>query len=147
MLQQLVNYTLLADKMIVDAFLDAARPMPEAEHLFSHVLNAQDIWANRILRKSEQYDRFQIHPVGDFERIQLNNSDLLLQILQTVDLDEQIIYSPAAGGEYVNKVSDILFHVVNHSTYHRAQVVSQIRANGLTPPSTDYILFKREGLL
>jgi uncharacterized damage-inducible protein DinB len=35
-------------------------------------------------------------------------------------------------------------HVVNHSTYHRGQVVTMMRQLGVKPPSTDLIQFYRE---
>ena len=35
-------------------------------------------------------------------------------------------------------------HVVNHSTYHRGQLATQLRQLGHTPPNTDFIRFLRE---
>jgi len=34
--------------------------------------------------------------------------------------------------------------VVNHSTYHRGQVSTQLRQLGLTPPNTDLITYLRQ---
>jgi uncharacterized damage-inducible protein DinB len=147
MLQDLINYTFLADRKFIDAFLDAARSMPEAEKLFSHILNAQHIWAKRILGEKHEYDVFQLHSVGVFETIHLRNSEYLLRILRTQNLEELIIYQNSKGESFVNAASDILFHIVNHSTYHRAQVAAQFRLNDITPPTTDYIMLKRDGLL
>jgi len=147
MLQNLINYTSLADRKIIDVFFQANKPMPEAEKLFSHVLNAQHIWAKRIFREEPEYDIFQIHSMGDYENIHLRNSEFLLQIIRTKNLEELVIYTNSKGENYVNAVSDILFHVVNHSTYHRGQVAAQFRLNGITPPSTDYIMLKRNGSL
>ncbi|WP_414711827.1 DinB family protein [Sphingobacterium sp. UBA1498] len=42
-----------------------------------------------------------------------------------------------------NKVNDILLHVFNHGTYHRAQIASEMRRNGVEPINTDYITFIR----
>lgn len=147
MLQNLINYTSLADRIIIDTFLEANKPMPVAEHLFSHILNAQHIWMKRIFREQPEYDRFQVHSVGDFENIHLRNIEAMLQVLHTKDLEELIVYKTSTGEDYVNSVADILFHAGNHSTYHRGQVVSQFRLNGITPPVTDYVFLKREGSL
>lgn len=147
MLQNLINYTSFADRIIIDTFLEADKPMPVAEHLFSHILNAQHIWMKRILREQPEYDRFQVHSIGDFENIHLRNLEAMLQVLHTRDLDELIVYSIPGGGDFVNSISDILFHAVNHSTYHRGQVASQFRLNGITPPVTDYVILKRDGLI
>jgi uncharacterized damage-inducible protein DinB len=136
MLQNLINYTLLADKRMIDAFGQTSKSMPDAEKLFSHILNSQHIWVKRIFRETPEY-----------ENIHLKNSEYLLRSLHTLNLEEPLIYTNSQGAQFVNTISDILFHVVNHSTYHRGQVASQFRLNGIIPPVTDYILLKREGLL
>jgi uncharacterized damage-inducible protein DinB len=35
-------------------------------------------------------------------------------------------------------------HVVDHSTYHRGQIITLLRQSGITPPATSLILFYRE---
>ena len=147
MLQNLINYTSLADKIIIDTFLEANKAMPVAEKLFSHVLNAQHIWTKRVFKEEIEYDRFQMHSVGDFENIHLRNLEAMLQVFHTRDMEEPIIYTTSAAGSFTSSVSDILFHVVNHSTYHRGQIVSQFKLNDITPPVTDYVMLKRDGLI
>ena len=100
MLQTLINYTALADKKIIDVFLSAGKSIPEAEHLFSHILNAQHIWVKRVFKEEEEYDRFQIHSVAAFEDIHLKNIEYLFRTIATKDLDEQIIYKDSRGNEY-----------------------------------------------
>ncbi len=46
------------------------------------------------------------------------------------------------GHEYM--LGDLIQHVLNHSTYHRGQVVLLLRQLGKTAPATDYNLFLRE---
>lgn len=41
------------------------------------------------------------------------------------------------------KIKDIMFHIVNHSTYHRAQIATELKDHGIEPLKTDYILYKR----
>ena len=50
---------------------------------------------------------------------------------------------PSSGGEYVHTFRQMFRHVVDHSTYHRGQLVTLLRQLGLTPPSTGLILFYR----
>lgn len=38
-------------------------------------------------------------------------------------------------------LSDLIHHLLNHSTYHRGQVALLLRQLGQTPPATDYRLF------
>ena len=41
-------------------------------------------------------------------------------------------------------LADFMQHVVNHSTYHRGQVITLLRQLGKTPPATDYLVFLKE---
>ena len=39
---------------------------------------------------------------------------------------------------------DILFHVINHSTHHRAQISKILRQHDIAPPIMDYIAYARK---
>ncbi|QLH28398.1 MAG: hypothetical protein HWD63_02710 [Candidatus Parvibacillus calidus] len=39
-------------------------------------------------------------------------------------------------------MKDIIFHIINHSTYHRGQIAMEFRQSGLEPLNTDYIFYK-----
>jgi len=41
------------------------------------------------------------------------------------------------GGEFLLSRAEIIMHAVNHSTLHRGQIVSMLRALGVKPPNTD----------
>ena len=45
------------------------------------------------------------------------------------------------GETYTRPLWQPVFHMVNHSTYHRGQVVSLLRQMGYQPPSTDLIYY------
>ena len=51
MLVEIMNYTQVADARVVEAFEKNESVPTKAITLFSHVLNAQHIWASRILGK------------------------------------------------------------------------------------------------
>lgn len=147
MLLDLINYTQLADRRIIDVFLQAETAMPEAQNIFSHILNAQCIWLNRIQNKEPTCDRFQLQPIDVFEDMHNQNCKDMLHVLHNHDMKELIVYKNSSGEPFSNAVHDILFHIVNHSTYHRAQVATQFRLNNIQPPVTDYIAYKRDGLI
>jgi uncharacterized damage-inducible protein DinB len=58
-------------------------------------------------------------------------------------LDETVRIKPTSGGEYQHSYRQMFRHLVNHSSYHRGQVVTMMRQVGVRPPSTDLILFYR----
>ena len=55
-----------------------------------------------------------------------------------------------AGKAYSNTVEEIIYHVVNHGTFHRGQIVTMLRSNGIDKlagseelSSTDLISYLR----
>jgi uncharacterized damage-inducible protein DinB len=52
-----------------------------------------------------------------------------------------LAYRNLAGDPYEKKLADIVTHLVNHGTYHRGQVTTQLRHLGAKAPSTDFIYF------
>jgi uncharacterized damage-inducible protein DinB len=65
-----------------------------------------------------------------------------LLILDEFELDRKIRYANSKGQPFNNSVRDMLFQVINHSTYHRAQIATEFKNNGLDPLLTDYIYYK-----
>ena len=58
-------------------------------------------------------------------------------------LEETIIVKPSSGGEFTHSFRQMFRHFINHSSYHRGQIVTFLRQLGATPPSTDLILYYR----
>ena len=144
MLVEMMKYTQWADEKLIAVF-DQQEVIPEkASSLFSHVLNAQYIWACRILAKGPQFQVWEVHETSTYTKISKTNFTMLAEILKTVDLEKEISYTNSRGESYRDLVKDILFHVFNHSTYHRGQIASLLKVHAIQPPATDYIQLKRE---
>ena len=146
MLKELIRYTEVADEKIINIFLQTHVQLPEAEAMFSHILNSQHIWISRIREVSPRYERFYVHDKKDFKQLHFENIADMYELANT-DLNFAVTYSNSQGDNLENKAADILFHLVNHSTYHRAQVATLFRLNNIQPPITDYIILKRENQL
>ncbi len=65
--------------------------------------------------------------------------------LTDADLERVVTYRGLDGAAFSHPLAQLVRHVVNHSTYHRGQVATQLRQLGRTPPNTDYTRFLREG--
>lgn len=146
MLDTLLNYTELADQRVIEAMC-AADPSERARYLFSHILNAQHIWARRALGMEPELGVTQVHPIERFAEISAGTISDLRRVRAEVPGDRTIRYVTSLGEAFENSAEDILFHVINHSTYHRAQIATDLRQSGIVPPVTDYIILKRQGLL
>lgn len=106
--------------------------------LLCHMLNAHQIWNARIL-SLEPFLPQQMQDINFCPKLDDDNYQNTLQILDTTDFEKMIAYTNSRGETYTNKVQDILFHAANHFTHHRAQIMSDFRASGIAPLVTDYI--------
>lgn len=66
-----------------------------------------------------------------------------LSSLGDAGLEAEIIVRPSAGGEFRHRLRETLLHTVDHSTYHRGQLVAMLRQLGHTPPATGLVGFYR----
>ncbi|SEH33220.1 DinB family protein [Chryseobacterium culicis] len=108
----------------------------------NHTLNAQQIWNARILGE-ETFEVWQINPFESL--VELNQKNFLksIDIINNRDWDTKIEYQNSKGTKFENTVFEMLFHAVNHSTYHRGQINALLKQNGITTVLTDYIFYKR----
>ena len=56
-------------------------------------------------------------------------------------LQQVLRYRNRKGEVWEYALWRMLYHLCNHSTYHRGQAVTQLRQLGATPPSTDLVAF------
>jgi len=64
--------------------------------------------------------------------------------LTEAKLTATLTVQPSTGGAYVHTYRQTLQHAVDHSSYHRGQIITLLRQLGVKPPSTGLILFYRE---
>lgn len=110
--------------------------------LLNHLINAQQIWNARI-QNTQQFGVWQINDWTELSKIDLDNYETTLKIINEFDLNGTIDYTNSKGEIFSNKIKDVLYHVINHSTYHRAQIATDLKQNGIEPINTDYIFYKR----
>lgn len=142
--KDLYEYSLQSNQATIGLLEKYGNDVPQkAIKNFSHILNAQHIWNHRIEGIKPSFKVWDIHPIHQLREI---NETLFAQsfsILENEDLGRMVSYVNSLGESFSNTVQDILFHVVNHSTYHRGQVMLQLRESLQDAISTDYIFYKR----
>ena len=128
----------LADLLIVNSNKITERTIP----LFSHSINAHQIWNSRIL-ETKSLAVHQIHTLEKCKELDDQNYNDSLDILSDFDLAKKISYKTSGRIEFENSIQQILFHIANHFTHHRGQIISDLRQSGIEPIITDYIFYKR----
>ena len=112
-----------------------------------HLWDAETIWYKRIEGESLQIwpsESF-LGTEDDFFKSFLEQSGKFISLVENMPgekFSHSISYTNTKGIAFKTYVSDIILHAMNHSTFHRGQIISMMRNTGITTlPSTDYIAF------
>jgi uncharacterized damage-inducible protein DinB len=113
--------------------------------LMSHVLSALNIWLARIEgRPTTPYILWKQYSLAELEPMAEDIGKKWVTFIEENDnFNRQLTYTNYVGEPYVNNVESIMIHLVNHSTYHRAQVALLLRQHGFEPINTDFITYDR----
>src|SRR6185436_3756449 len=121
--RELCTYSNHCNRELISILAKDNSAFPERSlKLLNHILNAQNIWNNRIEKNSESFGVWEMHEIPDLEKIEQLNYDRSLRLVDIGDFDRKVTYVNSQGKTYSNTVRDILFHVINHGTHHRAQI-------------------------
>ncbi|MBO0320808.1 damage-inducible protein DinB [Muricauda sp. CAU 1633] len=143
-LQQLFDYNFYCNKKLIAQCGSQDTISENTIRLFSHILNAHHIWNQRILGVPTTHTVWQEHPFENWEDIHYDNQRTSFEIITNAnDLNKRVEYENSQGRIFTNDLQDILFHIVNHSTHHRGQILMDFRNSGITPEPLDYIFYKR----
>jgi uncharacterized damage-inducible protein DinB len=154
---ELFAYNAWANRKI----FDAAAALPEEDYArdlksshggihgtLAHIVWAEHLWLNRWLSKPNPAVpqgrdlRTLVQVRSRWEEVEAERGAFLRDLTAT-RLDDTRVVKPSTGGEYVHSFRQMLRHAVDHSSYHRGQVVTMLRQVGVVPPSTGLIVFYR----
>jgi uncharacterized damage-inducible protein DinB len=121
--------------------------LQEACHLFGHLVATELLWLGRV----ESSEDVAVPVWGTREPSKLrallgqarSKWKALLDSLAPSDCWRVVTYRNTTGQTYENTLIQIIAHVLNHSTHHRAQVLAVLRDLELEPPGLDYIVYLR----
>jgi uncharacterized damage-inducible protein DinB len=114
----------------------------------AHLISSEWVWVRRWKGTSPTGPPF---PSGDLtlENLESRWQPIELETQAFVDsltaesLEPHVAYSNTRGQPFSEPLWQQLQHVVNHSSYHRGQVVTLLRQLGGEPIGTDLIAFYR----
>ena len=145
---RLFNYDQFANKQITDLILKSGQTGKPVQ-LMAHLLAAQQIWLNRC--KGLPAPGGALWPDWQAETfnaiIDSNHQAWITYLdgLQPGDFNADVVYKNSRGDSFQTRLDDVLAHLINHGTHHRAQAGQQLKFNGLLQlPTTDYIFYVRE---
>lgn len=141
---ELIKYSFDCNQQLAEVLTqNQEKVSAKSQNLLSHLISAHQIWNARVLASELTFEVWQLHSVKDFKKINEDNFQNSLKIISEFELDQIINYKNSKGLAFENTVQDVLFHIINHSTYHRAQIATELKLVGIEPLSTDWIMYKR----
>lgn len=141
---QLFDYNFYCNKKIIEKVKTLKSPPKRSVELFSHILNTHHIWNKRLLDEEWTCDVWELHEVNVWEDIHYENQRTTFEIItNTEDYTKRVDYKTTEGRVFANELKDILFHIINHSTYHRAQIAVDFKREKMALEGFDYIHYKR----
>lgn len=108
----------------------------------SHIINAHHIWNRRLLQQKSESELWDVLPVSYLLKLHQENYRETVNFLEKFELEEKIKYHSSEGVQLVKSSIDILYHVLNHSNYHRAQIVMDLKQNNLKAPIFNFISYR-----
>jgi uncharacterized damage-inducible protein DinB len=155
---ELFDYNAWANRTI----FDAAGQLPEEQYFrdlkssyggvhgtLGHVVWAEQLWLHRWLGRPnpavpQGTDLHDLPAVrARWETVEAERGTFLATF-SAARLEETKLVKPSSGGEYVHTFRQMFRHFINHSSYHRGQIVTFLRQLDHQPPSTDLILYYRQ---
>jgi uncharacterized damage-inducible protein DinB len=111
----------------------------------SHILLVEMLFVKRLQKLPvDEVRAFEtIEEIANAWRQVETERSLILEQMEEDDLRETIHYVDTRGRSVSLVLWQLLFQCVNHSTFHRGQVVEKLRQIETTPPTTDYVLYCR----
>lgn len=158
-IHQLVDYHYWARDRLLDAVdaltaeefsRDLGNSFRSVRKTLIHIYSADWVWHSRW-RGHSPTEHISAEPFTDqvaLRRLWSEHETLVRQYIAGLDehaIARVIDYRLFNGTADASPVWQMVQHVVNHSTYHRGQVVTMLRQLGAAPPrSLDLITFYRE---
>lgn len=142
---KLYNYNYWSNKRALGAIQKQQVSDAKILQLMGHVLAAQYLWLHRI----KGLPAPDVKLWGDYslERLLDMAEDVGKKWIEFVErtdnFDRELTYRNYTNDPYTNNVENIMIHLVNHSSYHRAQVAMLMRQKGYEPINTDFITYDR----
>lgn len=125
----------------------------------NHMLIVEDLFRARLKQQKQPHPKTNSEIVPDFKQLTLrlthSDQDYLdyVQQIQCQQLEQFIDFTFTDQQKGSMQIQEILFHIINHGSYHRGSIARALDQAGVTHPADSYTMFlhvtqhqRREGL-
>lgn len=142
---KLYQYNAWSNKRVIDTLIRQNINDEKILTIMGHIVAAQFLWLHRIKglppAKVKLWGKYTLEKVTDMAE---EVGKLWIDFVEAnEDFNRELTYHNYVGDPYTNNVESIMIHLVNHSSYHRAQIAMLLRQKGFEPINTDFITYDR----
>ncbi|MBF0170671.1 MAG: DinB family protein [Nitrospinae bacterium] len=142
----LFKYNLAAHRAALASLPDDSTDHERAYRIYGHMVSVERLWLSRIAEgeRAVAPEMFPLLSRGRLaEAVEENVADTMALLADPTegDPDRMVSFVTTDGMRLSSTVGGILFHVINHGSYHRGQVASLVAKGGGKAAATDYLLF------
>jgi uncharacterized damage-inducible protein DinB len=147
---KLFEYEYWANTQILNALRLLKEPSERAVTLFSHLLSSHSMWLSRVTKTEMTCTLFQERTLDECELLMNENLKGWKKYLSDKsenDLEEKIEFNRAWENpprKSVMLIEDALTHIINHSSYHKGQIIVHIKGKVDELPFITYIMYASE---
>lgn len=155
--QKLIDYHFMTHRRVWDCaaqisderfFQPLTFSVGSIHHQFVHTMGAENVWYTRLMGNPQTMFDPTEYPTREAVRARWDQVEAdwrdYVGGLQAGDLSRQVRIRTSNGREFVHSILDIILHVCNHGTDHRAQIMAMLHTLGGSGVDQDYIFYLRE---
>lgn len=139
-----------SNSTILKALRSLKEPDERAMLLFSHLLSSHCMWLSRVNKTEFTCTLFQQRSLEECEVLMKENLEGWKKCLSNksaADLQQPIEFMAAweaTPSKRRMQIEDALIHIINHSSYHRGQIITSIKGKVDELPLSTYIIYASE---
>ena len=139
-----------SNTLLLNALRSIAQPDERAVLLFSHILSSHCMWLCRVNKTELTCSLFQERSLDECEQLMIQNLNgwkAYLTNKTEQELEASIEFMSAwetPPRKRTMTVGDAIIHLINHSSYHRGQIIARIKSQIDILPLTTYIMYASE---
>jgi uncharacterized damage-inducible protein DinB len=141
------QFELWSNNTIATALAQLQEPVERATLLFSHLINSHCMWMSRIKGEPLTVGLFDVRTLEENKLlVEKNNNDwsAYLITITEAELNRTIAFVAAwttTQEKRSIRIEDALIHLINHSSYHRGQIIQLIKGKVENLPLSTYIMY------
>lgn len=145
-----ITYLALSEISDAELFKPRLTNFKNISSTMNHVYVVDDIFKSHLLGVTHEYSHRNTETCPPFSVLRAQQSKLdkwyvnFVSGLKVEELGKTVNFDFVGGGKGRMSITEIVFHIVNHGTYHRGFVSDMMYQIPAVPPANDLTIYLRD---